>query len=27
VLKKGVEKKQMAKNLCCIGAFIPYLWM
>ncbi len=27
VLNKGVEKKQVVEGLCCMGAYIPYLWM
>ena len=26
VLKKGVDKKQVAEGICCIGGYIPYLW-
>jgi hypothetical protein len=26
VLKKGVEINQVAEGLCCIGAYVPYLW-
>jgi hypothetical protein len=28
VLKKGVEKKQVVvEGLCCMGGYVPYLWM
>ena len=27
VLKKGVQKAEIVEGLCCIGGFIPYLWM
>ena len=26
VLKKAVNKEDVAEGLCCIGGFIPYLW-
>ncbi len=27
VLKQAVKKDEVVEGLCCIGAYIPYLWM